>query len=107
MISAKTKQLLRTLKWQALVVSGQDIDKMDTIFQCLEFFINLNALAMTALKHLTFVWRLKKKDVKYVKEFKQIRTYLYLLSFLGPFNLVLLLPTADELLMHFPYSAHF
>ena len=34
MTSGKTKQLLRILKWQALVVSGHDNDKMDVIRQC-------------------------------------------------------------------------
>ena len=29
MISDKTKQFWRTLKWRALTVSGQDMDKMD------------------------------------------------------------------------------
>ena len=38
MISDKTKQLLRILKWQALVVSGQNYDKMDVMVQCRGIF---------------------------------------------------------------------
>ena len=34
----KTKQLLHIFNWQALVVCGQDFDKMDAIFQCWEIF---------------------------------------------------------------------
>ena len=38
MTSDKTKQLFGILKWQALVVSVQDIYKMDAIFQCRGIF---------------------------------------------------------------------
>ena len=34
-----------------------------------------------------------EKDVKYVKEFNEVIKYLFVLFFLGPFYLVLLLPT--------------
>ena len=60
MISEKAKQVLRILKWQALVVSGQDFVKLMQYVSVGEFFVNLNALARIALKHLTFVCRLKK-----------------------------------------------
>ena len=43
----KTKQRLHILKWQALVVSGQDNDKM---FSVGELFINLDTLARIMLK---------------------------------------------------------
>ena len=49
--------------------------------------MNVNALTRIALKHLTFLCRLKK-NMKYVKEFKEIIRYLILLFFLGPFFLV-------------------
>ena len=55
--------------------------------------MNVNALTRIALKHLTFLCRLKK-NMKYVKEFKEIIRYLILLFFLGPFFFSLLLPTA-------------
>ena len=48
MVSDQTKQLLGILKRQALIVSGQDIDKMDVG----ESFMNVNALTRIALKHL-------------------------------------------------------
>ena len=41
MTSGKTKQLLRILKWQALVVSGHDNDKMDVILQCRGVFLQI------------------------------------------------------------------
>ena len=53
MTGDKTKQLLRILEWHALVVSGQDNDKMNTG----EFG---DALARIMLKHLNFVCRLQK-----------------------------------------------
>ena len=56
----KTKQLLFMLKWQALVVSGQDNDKIDVMVQCREFFVNLDDLVTIMLKGLTFVCRLQK-----------------------------------------------
>ena len=34
----QNKQLFRILKWQALVVSGQDNDKMGVIVQCRRIF---------------------------------------------------------------------
>ena len=40
MTGEKTKQLLRILKWQALIASGQDNDKMDVA----ESFIKLEML---------------------------------------------------------------
>ena len=43
----KTKQLLRILKWQALVASSEDNEKM---FSVGEFFINFDALARIMLK---------------------------------------------------------
>ena len=41
MTSGKTKQLLHILKWQALVVSGHDNDKMDVILQCRGVFLQI------------------------------------------------------------------
>ena len=38
-INDKTKQLLCLIKWQALVVNGQDNYKMDVIVQCRIYFL--------------------------------------------------------------------
>ena len=91
MISDKTKQLFGILKWQALVVSVQDIYKMDAIFQCRGIFYKFECSCKDCVELFNFCVQIKK-DVKYVKEFHKIR-YLFLLFFLGPLYLVLLLPT--------------
>ena len=83
MTGDKTKQLLRILKWHALVVSGQDNDKMNNG----EFGDALARIIVEAFEFRVQV----TKDVKSIKKkFKETR-YLFLLVFLGPFYLVLLL----------------
>ena len=76
---------MRILKWQALVLSGQDIDKMDTIFQCRGVFYKFECSCNDCVEAFNFCEQMKK--------YKQIRRDLFLLFFLGPFYLVLLLPT--------------
>ena len=91
----KTKQLLYILKWQVSAVSGQSYDKMNEIGQCQGFFFaNLDVLVRIIMKPLTFVCRFKK-NMKSVKEFKEIIRHLFLLFFLNPFYVALLLPTAS------------
>ena len=72
MTGEKPKQLSYViLKWQALVVYGQDNDKMNVIVHCRQIFLYLDALARIILKHLTFVCRLRKmqKESKNLKNF--------------------------------------
>ena len=54
--SDETKQLLRMLKWQTLVVSCQDNDKMDAIVQCRGIFYRVGYSG----KDYVEVCRLKK-----------------------------------------------
>ena len=88
-----TKQLFRILKWQGLVVSGQDNDKMDAIVQCRGICFKFGCSDKGCVEAFNFCVEIKK-DVKYVKEFKETIRYLFLLFFLVPFYLALLLPTA-------------
>ena len=60
MTSNKTKELLGILKWQALVVSSQDNDKMDAILQCSGIFYKFGCSGKDYVEALTFVYRLKK-----------------------------------------------
>ena len=60
MTNDKTKQILRLLKWQALVVSGQDNGKMDVIVQCRRtFVINMDIL----VRFQAFDFRVQIKKV--------------------------------------------
>ena len=60
MTSNKAKQLLGILKWQALVVSSQDNDKMDAILQCSGIFYKFGCSGKDYVEALTFVYRFKK-----------------------------------------------
>ena len=60
MTSNKTKQLLCILKWQALVVSSQNNNKMDAIVQCWEMFYKFGCSGKDYVEALAFVCRLKK-----------------------------------------------
>ena len=58
-----------------------------------EFFYKFGCSGKDNVEAFNFRVQIKK-DVKNVKEFKEIIRYLFLLFFLGPFYLVLLLPVA-------------
>ena len=80
---------------QSLVVSSQDYDKMDAIVQCRGIFYKFGCSGNDYVEPFNFRVQIKK-DVKNVKEFKEIIGYLFLIFFLGPVYLVLLvlLPAA-------------
>ena len=63
MISDKTKQLLRILEWQALVVSGQNYDNMDVIVQCRRDFCKFGRSVKDYAGALNFRVQITK-DVK-------------------------------------------
>ena len=71
MISEKAKQVLRILKWQAVVVSGQDFDKVDAICKCRRIFCEFECSCKDCVEAFNFCVQIKK-DVKYVKESKEI-----------------------------------
>ena len=50
----KTKQLLHIFNWQALVVCGQDFDKMDAIFQCWEIFYKFECSCKDCVERFNF-----------------------------------------------------
>ena len=93
MASNKTRQLLRILKWKALLVSSQDNDKMDAIVQCRGIFYKCRCSGKDYVEEFNFRLQIKN-DVKNIKEFKEIIRYFFSLFFLRSFYLVLLLPTA-------------
>ena len=82
MISDKTIQLLRILKWQAFVVSGQDIDKMEAKFQCRGIFHKFECFCKDCVEAFNFCVEIKK-DVKYFKECKEIIRYIFILVVLS------------------------
>ena len=61
MISDKTIQLLRILKWQAFVVSGQDIDKMEAKFQCRGIFHKFECSCKDCVEAFNFCVEIKKR----------------------------------------------
>ena len=83
-ISDKTKQLLRILKWQSLVVSGQNVDKMDTVFQRWGIFYKFECSCKDCVEAFNFCVQIKE-DVKYVKKLKEIIRYFFLFFFLSLF----------------------
>ena len=85
--SNKTKQLFHIIKWQGLAVSSHDNDKMDAIVQCRGIFYKFGWSGKDYVEAFNFRVQIKK-DVKNVEEF-----FFFLLFFLGPFYLDLLLPT--------------
>ena len=70
MASYKRKQLLRILKSQALVVNGQDIDKIDAIFQCWGIFYKFECSCKDCVKAFNFSVQIKK-DVNTSKNLKK------------------------------------
>ena len=70
MTSGKTKQLLRILKWQALVVSGHDNDKMDVIRQCRGVFHKFGCSGKDYVEAFDFCVQITK-DEESIKEFKE------------------------------------
>ena len=70
MASYKTKQLLRILKSQALVVNGQDIDKIDAIFQCWGIFYKFECSCKDCVEAFNFCVQIKK-DVNTSKNLKK------------------------------------
>ena len=66
---------------------------MDAIVQSREIFYKFGCSGKDYVEAFNFYVQIEK-DVKNVKEFKEIVRYLFLLFFLGPFYLVLLLPAA-------------
>ena len=92
MTGDKKKQILRILKRQALVVTGQD-NKMDVVVQSRKIFCKFGCYGRNYIEAFNFCVQFTK-DVKSVKEFKETTRYLFLLLFLGPFSLVFLLPDA-------------
>ena len=62
MAGDKTKQHSHILKVQALLVTGQDNDKMDAIVQSWGNFYKFGCLGRIMLKHLTFVCSLQEKE---------------------------------------------
>ena len=93
MTGDKTKQLLHILKWQPLVVSGPDNNKIDVIVQFSGTFHKFGCSGKDNVEGFNFSVQITR-DVKRVKEFKETRRYVFLLFFLGYFYLVLLLPNA-------------
>ena len=92
-MTSDQKQLLHILKWEALVVSGQDNNKMDVIVQCGVIFHKFGCSEKDYVEAFNFCVHISK-DVKNMKQFKETIRYLLLLFFLGIFYLVFLLPTA-------------
>ena len=60
---------MRILKWQALVVSGQDNYKMDVIVQCQGIFYKFRCLGKDYVEASNFCVEVKKY-MKSIKEFK-------------------------------------
>ena len=87
--SDKAKQPLPILKWQTLVCSGKDNDKMDVIFQCPEIFYKFECSGKDYVEAFNIRVQITKER-KNVKEVKETKWYLFLLFFLGLFYLVLL-----------------
>ena len=75
------------LKWQTLFVSGRDNDKMDAIVQCRGFFYKFGCSGKDYDEAFNLRGQIKK-DMK--------NAYLFLIFLLGPFYLVLSLPTATS-----------
>ena len=52
----KVTKLSLILKWQALVASSQDNDKMEAIFQCQEVFYKFGCSGKNCVEALTLVY---------------------------------------------------
>ena len=83
------------LKWQALAFSDQNNDKMDVIAHWRGIFYKYGCSGKDYVEAFNFSVQITK-NLKIVKEFKETVRYLFLLFFLWPFYLVLILPTTTS-----------
>ena len=83
------------LKWQALAFSDQNKDKMDVIAHWRGIFYKYGCSGKDYVEAFNFSVQITK-NLKIVKEIKETVRYLFLLFFLWPFYLVLILPTTTS-----------